>query len=277
MKTRVLSGCILAPLLLLVYFGGKVLIVGCFILGIMGLREFYRGFESLGIRPNHWVGYCATFVLMSIGLFQPLYGQGPLQGGTEFILYLFWVFAVMLASMLYLFRIEQRQPADGLATAFGVFYVVFFLYHVVLVDQSAAPILTWLIFLAAFGSDIMAYLVGRSLGRHKLCPGISPKKTVEGAVGGLFGSVLLCGLFGWFIAPEYFVHCLIIGLLGGAVSQLGDLSASIFKRKMGLKDFGNLIPGHGGVLDRFDSVLFVGPLVYYYIVIVIGFCQGYWS
>jgi phosphatidate cytidylyltransferase len=115
----------------------------------------------------------------------------------------------------------------------------------------------------------MAYFTGLLLGRHKLAPKISPKKTIEGAVGGVAGSVLLCGLFGYFAVPPLLTHCIALGVLGGVVSQLGDLTASIFKRKMGIKDYGNLIPGHGGVLDRFDSVLFTAPAVYYYIVIVL--------
>ncbi|HML38998.1 MAG TPA: phosphatidate cytidylyltransferase, partial [Bacillota bacterium] len=84
------------------------------------------------------------------------------------------------------------------------------------------------------------------------------------------GSVLFCGLFGWFVVPWLLVHCIVIGVLGGVISQFGDLTASIFKRKMGIKDYGNLIPGHGGIMDRFDSVLFTAPMVYYYIMLVIN-------
>jgi phosphatidate cytidylyltransferase len=116
----------------------------------------------------------------------------------------------------------------------------------------------------------MAYFSGFLFGKNKLCPKISPKKTIEGAVGGTIGSIVLSGIFGYFVMPEMLVHCLVIGLLGSIVAQFGDLTASIFKRKMGIKDYGNLIPGHGGILDRFDSVLFTGPIIYYYIVLVIG-------
>ena len=115
----------------------------------------------------------------------------------------------------------------------------------------------------------MAYFVGRSLGKNKLCPKISPKKTIEGSIGGIIGSIIVCGLFGVIFARGLILHCFIIGALGGVVSQFGDLTASVFKRKMGIKDYGNLIPGHGGILDRFDSVLFNAPLVFYYIVFFI--------
>ena len=117
--------------------------------------------------------------------------------------------------------------------------------------------------MSAFGTDIFAYLVGKAIGKRKLCPSISPKKTVEGSIGGVLGSVILCGLFSWFFLPSEFWTCIVIGVAGGIFSQFGDLAASVMKRKIGIKDWGTLIPGHGGVLDRIDSVLFVAPLVYY--------------
>ena len=116
----------------------------------------------------------------------------------------------------------------------------------------------------------MAYFTGYFLGKHKLCPKISPKKTIEGSIGGIIGSVVLSALFGYFFFERILIHCIIIGIIGGIVSQFGDLTASVFKRKMGIKDYGNLIPGHGGILDRFDSVLFTAPMVYYYIMLVLS-------
>ncbi len=258
MKTRVLSGLIMAPLLVILYFGGYVLFAACFLIGIMAVREFYNGFHAMDIKPNFGIACAATVVLYAIGLFT----EDPQW-------YMLWFFGAILASLLYLFNIEHRKLEDAMATITGLVYVVFFSFHVTLVEQTQYGILIWLVVLTAFGTDIMAYFSGFLFGKHKLCPKISPKKTIEGSIGGTLGSVVLSGLFGYFFAPEILVHCLIIGVLGGIVSQFGDLTASIFKRKMGIKDYGNLIPGHGGILDRFDSVLFTGPMVYYYIVLVI--------
>jgi phosphatidate cytidylyltransferase len=169
-----------------------------------------------------------------------------------------------------MFRVKDRGLEDGTATVAGILYAGFLPFHVVLIDQSGGlPMAVWLVFLTAFGTDIAAYFSGRALGKHKLCPDISPKKTIEGAVGGALGSVVVCGVFGYFALPGLLPHCLIIGALGSAAAQLGDLTASIFKRKLGIKDYGNLIPGHGGVLDRFDSLLFTAPFVYYYTVLII--------
>ena len=260
MKTRILSGLIMVPLLAVLYFGGYVLMAACFLIGVMAVREFYSGFEAMGVKPCYNAAYAAILGLYAINMFT-----------TDDRWYMVWFFGCVLVSLLYLFRIEERRLEDGMATLTGIFYVVFFSYHVMLVDQTGEySILVWLIVLTAFGTDIMAYFAGVFLGKHKLCPKISPKKTIEGSIGGILGSVILCGLFSWIFIPRLLVHCLIIGLLGGVVSQFGDLTASIFKRKMGIKDYGNLIPGHGGILDRFDSVLFTAPMVYYYIILILG-------
>ena len=261
MKTRILSGIIMLPLMAFVFIGGNVLLLGFFLIGIMGLKEFYDGFNQLEIKPSLPIGLASTFLLYCINL---------LKFENITIWYMFWVFAVVLMSLMYLFKIEERKLEDGMVTAIGVFYVVFFSYHILLVEQLPEyGLLVWLIFLTAFGTDSMAYFTGYFFGKHKLCPSISPKKTIEGSIGGIAGSVILCGAFAYFVMPFLFLHCIVIGIIGGIVSQFGDLTASLFKRKMGIKDFGNLIPGHGGILDRIDSLLFTAPFTYYYIMLMI--------
>ncbi len=258
MKTRILSSVILLPLLVVLYFRGPLLWVVCLLIAVVGVSEFYRGFEALKIQPNHWIGWVSAVALYALVIF-----------GEGLHLYMLWFFAVVAASLLYLFKIEERQLADGMATALGVFYVVFFSFHVVLIDRTGMGNLIWLVILTAFGTDVMAYFTGYFLGKHKLCPKISPKKTIEGAIGGIAGSVILCSGFGYLLSEESMIHFILIGFFGSIVAQAGDLTASVFKRKMGIKDYGNLIPGHGGMLDRFDSVLFTAPFVYYYIMLVI--------
>lgn len=124
----------------------------------------------------------------------------------------------------------------------------------------------YLIFIAAWFTDTGAYLIGKLFGRHKLCPSVSPKKTVEGAIGGVIGSALGFVLFGWCVQTWFpvtvnFPILMATSVVASVIAQIGDLSASAIKRAFGVKDFGNLIPGHGGVLDRFDSVLFVAPFL----------------
>lgn len=261
MKTRVLSGLLMLPFLIVIVFGGKVLLGACFLIGILGVVEFYRAFRRTGARPSY-----VAALLGALGL----YGVHLFSGGNDRY-YLLWIFGVVLLSLFPLFQVDRRQPQDAMITLLGIFYVVFFSYHVILVEGFGFNgMLVWLIFLTAFGTDISAYFTGYAIGRHKLCPKISPKKTIEGAVGGVAGSVALCALFSYLFLPDVMIHCLVIGALGGVLSQFGDLTASIFKRKLGIKDYGNLIPGHGGILDRFDSVLFTAPVIYYYLLIVMG-------
>lgn len=261
MKTRILSGIIMLPLLAFVFIGGKVLLLGCFLIGILGIKEFYNGFDRLGIKASLPIGFASTFLLYNINLLK-------FEDTTTW--YLLWMFVVVLMSLLYLFKIKERKLEDGMVTVLGIFYIVFFSYHIVLVEQIPEyGILVWLIFLTAFGTDSMAYFTGYFFGKHKLCPSISPKKTIEGSIGGIVGSVILCGFFAYFVIPSLLFHCIAMGILGGVVSQFGDLTASLFKRKMGIKDYGNLIPGHGGILDRVDSLLFTAPFIYYYIMLMI--------
>lgn len=120
-----------------------------------------------------------------------------------------------------------------------------------------------LLLTATWASDTFAYFVGRAIGKHKLAPLLSPKKTVEGAVGGLLGAVLIGYLFGTFNPQLNMTAVILLGVLIGIASLMGDLVESAFKRQAKVKDSSQIIPGHGGVLDRFDSLLLTAPLVYY--------------
>ena len=262
MKTRVLSGIIMLPLLVVIALGGKVLLVACFLLTLLALWEFYRGFENIKHKPVAGIGYAATLVLYvaTFLFFQPEIARWMVGRFETF--YLLWFFLCTFACLLCMFRFNTRTMVDGMATLTGIAYIVFFAYHVVLVE-SEFGLAVWFVVLAAFGTDIFAYFTGVLWGKHKLCPNISPKKTVEGAFGGLIGSVLLCFLFNLIFLKGNPVVALSLGFLCGITSQFGDLTASLFKRQMGIKDYGKIIPGHGGVLDRIDSLLFTAPTVYY--------------
>lgn len=256
----------MVPLLIVLYFGGFWLMALALIISVIGIKEFYNGFENMDIHPSLNLGYAAIALLYGIHAY--MYYMGDFDN----VFVLAWITIVVMAGSLYMFNLEKRKPEDAMATIVGIIYVVFFAFHVVLVDEiDNYSIMKWLIFLTAFGSDIFAYFTGMLIGKHKLCPNLSPKKTIEGAVGGILGSALLSTLFGLIFAKPLLVHFVIIGVLAAPVSMLGDLTASAYKRKMGIKDYGDLIPGHGGIMDRFDSVLFTAPFVYYYVVIMIQY------
>ena len=136
-------------------------------------------------------------------------------------------------------------------------------------------VVVWLIFLSSWGCDTCAYCVGMLIGRHKMAPRLSPKKSVEGGVGGIAGAALLGVLFAlamnkWGGADVSPLHYAVICAAGGAISQVGDLAASAIKRNHEIKDYGKLIPGHGGILDRFDSVIFTAPVIYYLAILLAG-------
>ena len=239
----------MAPLLVLVYLGGYWIMAAAFLVGFVGLQEFYKGFEATGTKPCRPLGYVAAVLLYALHLAAP--------ENTELIL--MWAALVVIASMVYGFNVEERKLEDMTSTLMGIMYAVLLPLHIVLIDEKY-PLFIWYIFLTAFGTDIMAYFTGMAFGKHRLCPKLSPKKSKEGAVGGVVGSMVLCAAYGYFVMPEDLVISLVIGFFGSIVAQLGDLSASAFKRQMGIKDYGNVLPGHGGILDRFDSMSLVAPL-----------------
>ncbi len=137
-------------------------------------------------------------------------------------------------------------------------------------SQSHAFWLTFLVFFAVWASDTFAYYSGRTFGKHPLAPLVSPKKTWEGAIGGATGAVVVGLVFGLFVFPRFgldvaLIHIAVVSLIGGVVSPLGDLAESRIKRAVGAKDSGSVLPGHGGVLDRFDAILVAAPLCYVYL------------
>jgi phosphatidate cytidylyltransferase len=150
-----------------------------------------------------------------------------------------------------------------MAAYVGVVYVAVMLSFVMLTrNLPNGKFLVWLIFLCSWGCDTCAYAVGMLIGKHKMAPVLSPKKSVEGAVGGVAGAVLLGIIYGAATKGPSAEYAVICGA-GALISMVGDLAASAIKRNQGIKDYGKLIPGHGGILDRFDSVIFTAPVIYF--------------
>ena len=290
MKTRVIAGLCMVPLLLILYWGSLPLAATGAAIAIIGITEFYNGWETLGVKPSKKIAYVMIGLLYLIhfivfygirgdafigskGLAETLANEQFMSMNTTQLLYpllMLWLVVAIVAAMMYGWKINERGAYDAIATVVGLVYVVFFSYHIVLLDRLAeGHLFTWTVILASFGSDICAYFTGYKFGKRKLAPNLSPKKTIEGAIGGVVGAGVLCGIFGIIFAKQYILQCFFIGIVGGAFSQAGDLTASAFKRKMGIKDYGNLIPGHGGIMDRFDSVIFVAPFVYYLVLLTV--------
>lgn len=268
MKTRIISGIVMVPLLAVLYFGGIALWAAALIIALMGIHEFCNGWNNLDVHPSKPVCYVMT-VLLFLTAFAAKQMSIP-QFSANMMFMCIWVFITVAAGLIYGWKITERGPYDAAATVTALVYIPFFTYHMILIDMTDYSLFIWIVVIAAFGSDIFAYFSGYFLGKHKMAPNLSPKKTIEGAVGGLIGSSLFSWLFGFIFMREMALVCLVLGLVGGAAGMAGDLTASAFKRKMGIKDYGKLIPGHGGIMDRFDSVIFVAPVVYYAICALTG-------
>lgn len=271
LKTRVISALVgLILLIAVLYLGSIVLGVVVSIIAAIGLYEFYNSAAKLkNIHPIKPVGYLSIIPLLLLGLEET--GWYRLDLG---ILTGISVCVVIFLSMAFIvFGHKRYNIIDACVTAFGIAYVPFLMSFLILIRKMDFGILLiWLIFIGAWGTDTMAYTFGRLFGKRKIVPEISKNKTMAGAIGGILGCVALMFVFG-LISRSFFglelstAALVLLGLFCGVISQIGDWSASAVKRYVNVKDYGSIMPGHGGVLDRFDSILFVAPVVYYVLVV----------
>ena len=250
---------LLPVLIFLVVYGGVPLQVSVGLLGLIAMYEYYHAFSP----ENFWLhGICYFFAILYIAFIHAI--------STKYFGIFVSVFLVVL--LIYtVFCHARTKPIESMTGFFGFFYGCFLLSHVYLIREfTYGNLFIWLVFLAAFGCDTGAYFVGITMGKHKLIPALSPKKTIEGSIGGIITATGLSIVYG-VVIQRYFtldgvnilLLCTLTGFIGSILAQVGDLAASAMKRMTGIKDFGKLIPGHGGVLDRFDSVILTAPAVYY--------------
>jgi len=280
MKKRLISSVVGLPILaFFIIMGGMWLVFAVLVLSILGMREFYRAFyrdenplwipakdkTAAGV-PTRLAGYGAAVAYCVLLPFVT----------SNAMLMFFAAFVVVLLVLLVVFY-EEINIMDCGISFFGFFYVAFLLSFLYLVrSYTYGEFFVWMIIIGAWGSDTGAFMVGRLCGKHPLAPRLSPKKTVEGAIGGVLMACLLSMVYAGVseaILPNEEIPLLFAGICGAVcavLAQLGDLAASAIKRNVGVKDYGDTIPGHGGILDRFDSVLFTAPGVYLVLLILIG-------
>lgn len=269
MKTRVKYALFMLPLLILLVAGGWPLLIGTAAISVVAVWEFYTVFENAGVKINKISGFACLALLYVIIIMDKFIGLKKGVPASQ-DLFMIWVGLAMFIGFAKTLFGKEHDVTAGVITSVGVLYPGFGLAHFVMISKVPGfGHFTWLVVLAAFGTDIAAYFVGSYFGKTKLCPELSPKKTVEGAVGGVLASMILCLLFGIFFGKGNVVNCVVIGLLGSIAAQMGDISASVFKRKLGIKDYSKLIPGHGGVMDRVDSLIFTAPFVFYYMTLFV--------
>ncbi|MBQ9267277.1 MAG: phosphatidate cytidylyltransferase [Clostridia bacterium] len=228
------------------------------VVAMIGLYEFYHTLKQRDVHPIEWLGYIVTFGL----IFIPYIPVATLR----VILVMILPAALLVLFSASIFSNLKRNILDISVTVLGMIYVTYLFSFLIFTRQlENGTYYLWFILAGAWITDIFAYLVGMAIGKHHFSE-ISPKKSIEGCIGGIVG----CALF--FIGYSYYLNSIgfelnyivmgIIGIVVSIISQIGDFAASSIKRYCKVKDFGNIMPGHGGVLDRFDSILFVAPFVY---------------
>ena len=263
---RVLTAVIGFPLVaILLIFGNRYVVDIAFaIVALMAIREFFNAFKGKA-EPINWLGYVTCifiavmhiipmrYVLITIGISIPL------------------IITILFAQVI--ITNMKTSFKDIAITFFGICYIVGFILFMPLLNASEnGKFLIWYILFAAWGTDLFAYFVGKKLGKHKFSK-VSPNKSIEGCVGGIIGSTVLVLIY-TIVLNNYttinipYWYIIISGVILSIISQLGDFAASSIKRYVGIKDFSNLFPGHGGMLDRIDSIIFVAPFAYFLLTII---------
>lgn len=268
MLTRILTGVTgIALAAFVIMQGGWIYAICTILLSLLAWHEYASSFARAGQSTSYLLGFIAV----------TLFGCCAWFGNRENLI------AVATISMLFIFTeavlLHGRFAVDQACISIaGIFYIGFCFAHLIFLrfmaetvilvtpvgDMTIGCVFLWIMFLGTWASDTFAYFSGSFFGKHKLCPTISPKKTIEGFMGGLIGTMLVVALLGWSLSFSV-PMMLVLGASMAIVATIGDLAESIIKRYTGVKDSGHIIPGHGGVLDRFDSVMFTAPFVYYFI------------
>lgn len=261
-KTRLLSGILLVVFALFtIGSGGIVLFATLLCISMIGMGELLR---VMGVGKERLNLLEVTSYLTIIGYYLLVYFQL-----TEYQLIILLA-GLVLNMFVYVFTYPKYQAQQVMAAFFSIVYVGVMLSFIYQTRMMAGGVVhVWLIFLCSWGCDTCAYCVGMLIGKHRMAPVLSPKKSVEGAVGGVAGAALL-GVVYAAIMREGMMEYALICALGALVAMVGDLAASAIKRNQDIKDYGTLIPGHGGIMDRFDSVIFTAPVIFFLSAMLLG-------
>lgn len=263
---RFLTGIIGFPIVaVILVFGNKYLIDVLFaVVAILSIHEYFKAMKNK-FKPVEWIGYGLCALIACIHLIP-----------TQYLIYIIGATIPVILLILFstiIFTNMKINIADIAVTFFGICYIALFILFLPLIMNSQyGKILIWFVLFAAWGTDTFAYLVGMKFGKHKISK-ISPKKSIEGCIGGTSAAIILFVVYTW-VLNTYFgmnINYLIIAAIGlvlSLIGQIGDFSASTIKRYVEIKDFSNLFPGHGGMLDRIDSIIFIAPFAYFLLMLI---------
>ncbi len=262
LKQRVITGIALVVLLIAILALGTPFVeLAVALLSAVAVTELFNATRLENKKNLHMSAVVGAVCLVAAQCF------GAVMFNPVMFIYIVALFVIYMSNM------ETVKFKDVAKTFFITIYVAFMFGHIILVrNMDNGSLLIWMVLIGAFVTDTAALFGGKFFGKHKLCPKLSPKKTIEGSISGIVGCVVATLVFcvickaGFGVYPNY-LYAVLIALGSSIISQLGDLSASCIKRQFGIKDYGKIMPGHGGVMDRFDSLFFVAPLVYYMLLI----------
>lgn len=275
--TRLISGIVLVAIALLAFiFGGEILLGISVFISIAGYLELCRAVgvkeKDKKINALEIVGIIGILAYYAVLYFFPAVEEGNAAMSMGNVLYavipVIGVF--MLCMLLYVVRFPKYRSEQIMANVFNFLYAPVMLSFIYLTrEQEAGKYIVWLILISSWGCDTCAYVVGMLIGKKKIFPVLSPKKSLEGCIGGVVGAGLIAALYAIFVVENVFpdkrvtIVITVICMVGAVMSQVGDLAASAIKRNHEIKDYGKLIPGHGGIMDRFDSVIVTAPMIYF--------------
>lgn len=258
MKERLIGGSIVGIITLITLFSGGIVTAGILtVVSIIGIYEIMKVY-SLEKTPFAIINYIGTVAIYIVLYFQKANFVFPLV-----------IILLILILGVYVFSFPKYKDSDVFRSLFSFIYVTIMLSYVFRIRSiESGMLLCFFLLISSWGNDICAYFVGSAIGKHKFSPKVSPKKSVEGFFGGVFGAALLGVAYGFVFGKQVGLewwYCAIIAALAAIPAVVGDLAASAIKRDNNIKDYSNLIPGHGGIIDRFDSVIFIAPIIYYLI------------
>lgn len=270
MKTRVITALVIILFLVgVILVDSRALGVVMFFVSVIATYEYIKCFENTTLNPVKVILYISTLALLPLAFIGKTNVSGILVACLMYCI-------IILLAMVAVLKNKKYTFIDVAVTMFGVFYIPFLFSFVTLTRLLQNGIYyIWIIFICSCATDTCAYFIGIFFGKNKLLPNVSLQKTIEGSIGGIVGTVVIMVLYGKYLLGIDVMnislwHFAILGFVTSVVAQIGDLFASSIKRFVGIKDYGSILPGHGGILDRFDSIMLIAPMIYFYIKLVGG-------
>lgn len=262
-KKRVITGAVLIALIILILWINIPLVDTIFILliSLMGMYEYNKAFKSAGYNVVPIVGYISCFSILLMGLNIPT--------DITILISRIAIPSVLIVTFIYSILSKLKITIIDVAiTILSIVYIPFlFSFLKLILMMEHGRLFIWFVIMGAFACDTFAFLIGCKFGKRKLCPEVSPKKTIEGSIAGILGVVITYIII--YVIARFCLNIylniwilMLMAIISGIIGQFGDLAASSIKRFCNIKDFGLIMPGHGGILDRCDSIMFVAPIVY---------------